>query len=68
MYYKIMKKVSVNNLKIDESILNFVNDEAIPGTNIDKDLFWKGFDEAVHKLSPINRKLIKKRDDIQKKN
>ena len=62
-----MKKVSVNNLKIDESILNFVNDEAIPGTNIDKDLFWKGFDEAVHKLSPINRKLIKKRDDIQKK-
>ena len=62
-----MKKVSVNNLQISEELLKFVNDEAIPGTDLDIDKFWKGFDDAVHNLTPINKKLLKKRDDIQKK-
>jgi len=62
-----MKKVSVNNLQISEELLKFVNDEAIPGTDLDINKFWKGFDEAVHNLTPINKKLLKKRDDIQKK-
>ena len=62
-----MKKVSVNNLQISEELLKFVNDEAIPGTDLDINEFWKGFDDAVHNLTPINKKLLKKRDDIQKK-
>ena len=62
-----MKKVSVNNLQISEELLKFVNDEAIPGTDLDINKFWKGFDDAVHNLTPINKKLLKKRDDIQKK-
>jgi len=62
-----MKKVSVNNLQISEELLKFVNDEAIPGTDLDVNKFWKGFDDAVHNLTPINKKLLKKRDDIQKK-
>ena len=62
-----MKKVSVNNLQISEELLKFVNDEAIPGTDLDINKFWKGFDDAIHSLTPINKKLLKKRDDIQKK-
>ena len=62
-----MKKVSVNNLQISEELLKFVNDEAIPGTDLDINKFWKGFDDAIHNLTPINKKLLKKRDDIQKK-
>ncbi len=62
-----MKKVSVNNLQISEELLKFINDEAIPGTDLDINKFWKGFDDAVHNLTPINKKLLKKRDDIQKK-
>ena len=29
--------------------------------------FWAKFSKIVHELSPINKKLIKKREDIQKK-
>ena len=61
-----MKKISLNNLQINEDLLQFVNEEAIPGTNLDINNFWRDFDAAVHKLAPINKKLLKKRDEIQK--
>ncbi len=62
-----MKKIKVNNLQIDERLFDFVNKEAIPGTNLESNKFWRDFDEAVHKLQPINKKLLEKRDEIQKK-
>lgn len=62
-----MKKIKVNNLQIDERLFDFVNKEAIPGTNLESNKFWEDFDEAVHKLQPINKKLLEKRDEIQKK-
>ncbi len=62
-----MKKTTVNNLTIDEDLLNFINNEAIPGTDIDPKVFWNSFDEVVHKLAPKNRELIQKREKIQKK-
>ena len=39
----------------------------LPGTNIHQDNFWEKFSKAIHELSPINKKLIKKREEIQKK-
>ena len=62
-----MKKISVNNLKIDEELIKFINEEVIPGTNININNFWSSFDKAVHDLAPINKKLLQKRDQIQKK-
>jgi len=62
-----MKRTNVNNLKVDEQLFSFVNEEAIPGTNISIDKFWSGFDKAAHNLAPINKKLLEKRNEIQKK-
>ena len=63
-----MKKISKGSLKVDSELLDFLNNEAIPGTEINADSFWVKFDEAVHKLTPVNKKLIKIREEIQKKN
>ena len=57
----------VNNLKIAKNLLNFVNDDLLKDTNIKPDKFWLGFDKAVHELYPINKQLLKKRDELQKK-
>ena len=38
-----MKKVTINDLKIDENLIKFINDEDIPGTRLDSDHFWKEF-------------------------
>ncbi len=54
-------------LKINTKLLDFVNNEIIPGTNIESAEFWTSFEKVVHELAPINKKLIQKREDIQKK-
>ena len=63
-----MKKINKGTLKVDPRLADFLNNEAIPGTDIDPDNFWSKFDQAVHELAPINKKLIKIREEIQKKN
>ncbi len=62
-----MNKIKKENFTIDSILLEFINKEAIPGTDINVDEFWKKFDSAIHELAPINKALIKKREDIQKK-
>ena len=62
-----MKKINKGTLKVDSRLVDFLNNEAIPGTDIDPDNFWSKFDRAVHELAPINKKLIKIREEIQKK-
>ncbi len=62
-----MKKININNLQVDEQLLKFINEEIIPGTNINVDNFWDGFAKTVNDLAPINKKLLEKRDQIQKK-
>ena len=62
-----MKKIDKGNLKVTHDLLEFVNDELLPGTNIDPIKFWSGFDKAVHELTTINKKLLFIRDEMQKK-
>ena len=56
-----------NGLKISTRLFNFINDEVLPGTNIRSDRFWSEFEKTIHELTPLNKKLIQKREDIQKK-
>ena len=62
-----MNKIIKGNLSVSPVLLDFINKEIIPGTDINEDQFWKKFDSAVHELAPINKALIEKREDIQKK-
>ena len=61
------KYQSINNLKVSEELLSFVNDQLLNDINISPKDFWLGFDKAVHELTPKNKELIKIRDDLQKK-
>ena len=61
-----MNFISKNELKIDKTLFNFINEEVLPGTNIKQDDFWNKFAKVVHELAPINKKLIEKREKIQK--
>ena len=62
-----MDKIKKGNLTIDSILLDFVNKEAIPETGINAEDFWSKFDLAVHELEPINKALIEKRENLQKK-
>ena len=58
---------SVNNLKVSEDLLSFVNNELLKDTGITLEKFWSGFDKAVHDLAPKNKELLKIREDLQNK-
>ncbi len=61
-----MKLINRNELKINQTLFNFINEEVLPGTDIKQDDFWSRFSKVVHELAPINKKLIEKREKIQK--
>ena len=61
------KYENVNNLKVSNDLLTFVNKELLNDTNISPEKFWSGFDKTVHELAPKNQELLKVREDLQKK-
>tara|TARA_B110001452_G_scaffold103773_1_gene86112 strand:- start:52 stop:2220 length:2169 start_codon:yes stop_codon:yes gene_type:complete len=61
-----MNLVNKKGLKINSILFNFINNEVIPGTNINTEEFWTNFEKIVHELAPINKALIEKREKIQK--
>ena len=61
------KYQSINNLKVSEELLSFINNELFEEIEIDPKEFWIKFDKIVHELAPINKNLIKERENLQKK-
>jgi malate synthase len=59
--------VSIDELKIDKGLYDFVNDEAIPDSGIRAQEFWRGFAALVRALAPRNAELLRKRDELQAK-
>ncbi|OBI51947.1 malate synthase G [Mycobacterium kyorinense] len=58
-------RVPVGNLRVAQVLYDFINTEALPGTDIDPDSFWTGVDKVVADLTPQNRQLLARRDDLQ---
>ena len=58
---------NVNNLKVAEDLLSFVNNELLKDTDISPEKFWSGLDKIVHELAPQNKKLIQIREEFKKK-
>ena len=61
------KYTNVNNLKVSDTLLSFVNNELLKDIKIKPEKFWLNFDKYIHELAPINRELIKTREDLQTK-
>jgi len=59
------KYIKIKNLSISDKLLNFVNNELLPGTEIKKENFWGGFDKCVHELAPKNKALLEIREKLQ---
>ena len=61
------KYVSLGRLSIASVLLNFVNNELLPNTGVNKRKFWKGLDKYSHELALKNKNLIEVREILQKK-
>ena len=61
------KYISLGQLSIASELLDFVNNELLPGTDVTKENFWSGLDKCAHELAPKNKKLLEFRENLQKK-
>jgi len=58
-------RVPVHGLQVARELHDFIAKEALPGTGVDADRFWKGFAELAVKMMPENRALLAQRDKLQ---
>ena len=62
-----MKYTLIGKSKINTNFYDFVNDEVLPDTGLDKSDFWQNFISAANDLVSENNDLINERKDIQNK-
>lgn len=55
------------NLAIAKELFDFIEQEALVGTGIDSQSYWKNFENIVLEFTPKNKALLAKRDDFQEK-
>jgi malate synthase len=56
-----------NDLKIANEFYRFVEDEALPGSNVSSEDFWKAFSQLIVDMVPKNRDLLRRRNLLQEK-
>jgi len=62
-----MARINKNGLAVEETLHDFLVEEAIPGTGVDVERFFSQFAKIVRDLAPKNRALLAKRDEMQEK-
>jgi malate synthase len=58
-------RIAVHGLQVARPLHDFIANEALPGSGVDADKFWKGFAELAARLMSQNRELLATRDKLQ---
>ena len=60
-------RTQVAGLQVADDLYRFIEDEALPaaGISLDGPAFWAGVAEIVSDLTPVNRELLRRRDELQ---
>jgi malate synthase len=59
------KRVSRGKLSVAAELDDLVSQRIAPGTGVDAEAFWAGFESIVDDLAPRNRALLARRDELQ---
>jgi len=55
-----------SRLQVHYALVDFVENEALPGTGINADDLWRGLADIFARFTPRNRALMEKRESLQK--
>jgi malate synthase len=61
----MQQMVDRHGLRIAEPLARFLEEEALPGTGLEADAFWRGAAGIFERLTPENRRLLAIRDELQ---
>ncbi len=60
------KRIEKHGLQVAEELVRFIEKDALPGTGVTADAFWKGMAQLAHDLGPKNTALLERRQDLQR--
>ncbi len=60
-------RIQKGKLAIAKELYDFIENEALPGSGLDSETYWKNFEQVVVDLSPKNKALLAKREELQAK-
>ena len=61
------KRLRRGNLQVSEILTNFIENEALPDTNISSDMFWEKFETILNQFVPRNKELLQIRSEMKSK-
>ncbi|MDC6451274.1 malate synthase G [Alphaproteobacteria bacterium] len=61
------KRLKRSNLRVSETLVNFIEKEALLSTDISPEIFWDKFQLILDKFVPLNNKLLQVRTEMKNK-
>lgn len=58
-------RIDRSGLQVARSLDELIENEALPGTGIDSNSFWKGVANVLERFMPVNASLLARRDELQ---
>ncbi|WP_297991098.1 malate synthase G [Anoxybacillus sp.] len=59
--------VKIGRLQVADIFYDFMTNEVLPNSGVDADKFWGDFEQLIVELTPKNKALLAKRDELQEK-
>lgn len=57
--------IQIGGLQVAAELHEFIEKEALPGTGVEPSQLWTALDSILHDLTPRNRALLARRDELQ---
>jgi malate synthase len=63
----VTDRTEAAGLQVATDLYRFIEDEALPasGTGLEPAAFWSGVAQLIDDLTPVNRQLLQRRDELQ---
>ena len=61
------KRLMRYDLSVEEGLVDFIENKALPDTGVSQDNFWLGLSSLIKEMTPENRKLLRAREELQHK-
>ena len=60
------KRLNRSNLKVSETLVNFIENDALPNTDVSAERFWNKLELILDHFAPLNKRLLETRSEIKK--
>ncbi len=61
------ERIQHGSLAVDKLLNDFIETKALPSSGVSSEQFWSSFEQILKDLTPKNKALLQKRDDLQAK-